>query len=82
MKELTDLVKDQVPKSRIRGAYFDISAIFPDFRRNSWSIKKLGSTCHGFNNSNDSITLRSRKFQVGDFLYVDVVPPRQPTKRV
>ena len=35
-------------------------------------MKELGQTCSGRRGSDDTITLHSRKFQIGDFLDVAI----------
>ena len=47
--------------------------------RGGYRLKDLGQTCSGRRGSDDSISLHSRKFQIGD--YVDVsVSTRPPTR--
>ena len=46
--------------------------------RGGFRLKDLGQTCSGRRGSDDSITLYSRKFQIGDF--IDVAISARPSR--
>ena len=72
------LIREVNPETRQKGTLFSFSTIYPDPRRGGYRIKDLGQTCSGRKGSDDSITLHSRKFQIGDFM--DVAISNRPTR--
>ena len=76
LKELMSLVKEVNPDARRKGTVFDFAIVFPDARRGGFIMKEIGSTAAGRKGSDDTITLESKKFQIGDFIDVAIQPPR------
>jgi len=77
LKELMSLVKEVNPDARRKGTYFDFAIVFPNpnHNRGGFIIKDIGTTCSGQKCPDDNVTLRSKNFQIGDFLDISVVLP-------
>ncbi|XP_020623759.1 histone deacetylase complex subunit SAP18-like [Orbicella faveolata] len=76
LKELMSLVKEVNPDARRKGTVFDFAIVFPDARRGGFIMKEIGSTAAGRKGTDDTITLESKKFQIGDFIDVAIQSPR------
>ncbi|XP_071493073.1 histone deacetylase complex subunit SAP18-like [Diadema setosum] len=77
LKELSSLVKEVNPDARRRGTYFDFAMVFPDTRRATYRMKEIGMTCSGRKGPDDSVTLVSQNFQIGDYIDIAItLPPR------
>lgn len=75
LKELTSLVKEVNPEARRKGTFFDFAIAYPDPRRPGYRLKEIGSTCAGQKGTEDSVTLASQRFQIGDYLSIAITPP-------
>lgn len=76
LKELMTLIKEVNPDARKKGTTFDFATVFPNPRQPGFLLKELGSTTAGKKSPSDSITLESKKFQIGDYIDVAVQYPR------
>ena len=72
LRELMSLIRDVNPDTRQKGTLFSFSTVYPDPRRGGYRLKDLGQTCSGRRGSDDSITLHSMKFQIGDYMDVAI----------
>ena len=72
------LIREVNPETRQKGTLFSFSTVYPDARRGGFRLKDLGQTCSGRRGSDDTITLFSRKFQIGD--YIDVAISIRPIR--
>nr|DBA32664.1 TPA: hypothetical protein GDO54_000439 [Pyxicephalus adspersus] len=77
LKELTSLVKEVYPEARKKGTHFSFAIVYPDLKRPSYRIKEIGSTISGRKGSEDSLTLQSQRFQIGDYLDIAITPPNR-----
>ncbi|CAG0884340.1 unnamed protein product [Cyprideis torosa] len=81
LKELTALVKEVNEDARRRGTFFDFSLVVPDSRPGSrigsYIMREIGSTCSGRKGSDDSKTLNSVRFTIGDYMDIAIHPPNQ-----
>ena len=76
LKELTSLVKEVNIEARQKGTFFDFAIIFPDSRSPSYRMREIGSTCSGRKGQDDTVTLASKDFEIGDYLDIAITPPR------
>ena len=72
------LIREVNPDTRHKGTLFSFGTVYPDSRRGGYRLKDLGQTCSGRRGSDDTITLFSRKFQIGD--YIDVAISMRPIR--
>uniref|UniRef100_A0A8C0QBU9 Histone deacetylase complex subunit SAP18 n=1 Tax=Canis lupus familiaris TaxID=9615 RepID=A0A8C0QBU9_CANLF len=77
LKELTSLVKEVYPEARKKGTHFNFAIVFTDPKRPGYRVKEIGSTMSGMKGTDDSMTLQSQKFQIGDYLDIAITPPNQ-----
>ena len=80
LKDLMNMVRASNPDARRRGTKFDFSAVYAEGRTPVYRMRELGSTTAGRFSPDDSVTLASKKFQVGDLIDVAISNPR-PTIR-
>jgi len=76
LKEITNLVKEVHPESRKKGTIFDFAICYQDNRLQRYRVKEIGQTVSGKKSSDDSVTLKSSKFQIGDFMDIAIREPR------
>ncbi|XP_028412676.1 histone deacetylase complex subunit SAP18-like [Dendronephthya gigantea] len=76
LKELMTLIKEVNPDARKKGTTFDFATVFPNPRQPGFLLKELGTTTAGKKSPADTITLESKKFQIGDYIDVAVQYPR------
>ena len=76
LKELTSLVKEVNTDARKKGTFFDFSIVYTDIRSNAYRIREIGTTCSGRKGADDTMTLASKRFQIGDYLDIAISPPR------
>lgn len=67
-----DLVKEVNPEARRKGTIFKFAIIFPNFTRGIYMSKDIGQTRAGEKGPDDSVTLQSKKFQIGDFIDIAI----------
>lgn len=72
LKELTSLVKEVYPEARKKGTHFNFAIVFTDLKRPGYRVKEIGSTMSGRKGTDDSMTLQSQKFQIGDYLDIAI----------
>ncbi|KAG7256453.1 hypothetical protein CRUP_001581 [Coryphaenoides rupestris] len=77
LKELTSLVKEVFPEARKKGTHFSFATVFPDPIRQMYRMKDIGNTVSGRKGPEDSLTLQSQKFQIGDYLDIAITPPNR-----
>ncbi|KAL2081095.1 hypothetical protein ACEWY4_022948 [Coilia grayii] len=77
LKELTSLVKEVYPEARKKGTHFGFAIVYPDPKRQSYRVKDIGSTVSGRKGADDSMTLQSQRFQIGDYLDIAITPPNR-----
>ncbi|KAF3825014.1 histone deacetylase complex subunit SAP18-like [Mirounga leonina] len=77
LKELTSLVKEVYPEARKKGTHFNFAIVFTDPKRPGYGVTEIGSTMSGRKGTDDSMTLQSQKFQIGDYRDIAVTPPNQ-----
>ncbi|XP_055421992.1 histone deacetylase complex subunit SAP18-like [Bubalus kerabau] len=76
LKESTSLVK-VYPEARKKATHFNFAIVFTDLKRPGYRVKEIGSTMSGRKGPDDSTTLQSQKFQIGDYLDTVVTPPKR-----
>lgn len=76
LKELTSLVKEVNPDARRKGTFFDFAIVYPDPRSPTYRLRDIGTTCSGRKTADDTVTLASKKFTIGDYLDIAIAPPR------
>ncbi|CRK91110.1 CLUMA_CG004798, isoform A [Clunio marinus] len=82
LKELTSLIRDVNPDTRRKGTYFDFALVYPDPRPGTYRMREIGVTCSGQRGADDSKTLTQAKFQIGDYLDINITPAnRKPEQR-
>lgn len=77
LKELTSLVKEVYPEARKKGTHFNFAIVFPDPKMPMYRVKSIGSTISGRKGTEDSMTLQSQRFQIGDYLDIAITPPNR-----
>ncbi|XP_063069783.1 histone deacetylase complex subunit SAP18 [Engraulis encrasicolus] len=77
LKELTSLVKEVYPEARKKGTHFGFAIVYPDPKRPGYRVKDIGSTVSGRKGADDSMTLQSQRFQIGDYLDIAITPPNR-----
>lgn len=77
LKELTSLVKEVNVEAREKGTFFDFAIVSPDPRSSAYRIREVGTTCSGRKGQDDSVTLSSKDFVIGDYLDIAITPPRR-----
>ncbi|ELW70394.1 Histone deacetylase complex subunit SAP18 [Tupaia chinensis] len=77
LKELTSLVKEGYPEARKKGTHFKFAIVFTDLKRPGYRVKEISSTMSSRKGTDDSMTLQSRKFQIGDYLGIAITPPNR-----
>ncbi|EHB00475.1 Histone deacetylase complex subunit SAP18 [Heterocephalus glaber] len=58
MRELTSLVKEVYPEARKKGAHFNFTTVFIDFKRPVYRVKEIDRTMSGRKGADDSMTLQ------------------------
>lgn len=81
LKELTSLVKEVNPDARRKGTFFDFSIVYPDPRNPVHRMREIGTTCSGHRGQDDTVTLASKRFNIGDYLDIAITPPRGPARQ-
>ena len=76
LKELTSLVKEVNVESREKGTFFDFAIVCPDKRSPAFRMREIGTTCCGRKGQDDTATLASKDFDIGDYLDIAITPPR------
>ncbi|KAL4233378.1 Histone deacetylase complex subunit sap18 [Mactra antiquata] len=80
LRELTSLVKEVNPDARRKGTFFDFSIVYPDSRAPTYRMREIGTTCSGHRGADDSVSLASKKFVIGDYIDIAITPPRGPMR--
>ena len=80
LKELSSLIREASPELREKGTVTSFATVYTD-RRGVFRVKEIGTTVSGRNGNDDAKTLRSQKFQIGDFMSVAVSRRRAPRGR-
>ncbi|XP_057714426.1 histone deacetylase complex subunit SAP18 [Corythoichthys intestinalis] len=77
LRELTSLVKEVYPEARKKGTHFSFAIVYPDLRGKVYRFKDIGNTVSGKKCADDSMTLQSQRFQIGDYLDIAITPPNR-----
>uniref|UniRef100_A0AC35G0D0 Histone deacetylase complex subunit SAP18 n=1 Tax=Panagrolaimus sp. PS1159 TaxID=55785 RepID=A0AC35G0D0_9BILA len=80
LRELMFCIKDVNIDSRRKGTTFEFAIVTPDFRSNRMNFKTIGITTHGQKGVDDTKTLASCKFQIGDYIDVAITPATLPNR--
>lgn len=72
LRELADLIKEVRPVARRRTARLSFAFAFPDQRSGQFLVKELSVVHNSRTTPTDTRTLRSYRFQPGDYLDVAV----------
>lgn len=75
LEELSGLVKEVNPDARKKGTTFEFRLVYPDMRGPAYRFRDIGSTTAGTKGPDDTKTLASVRFVIGDYLDVHVVMP-------
>ncbi|CAM1291974.1 SAP18 (predicted) [Pycnogonum litorale] len=75
LRELTSLVKEVNPDTRKKGTYFDFALVQPDPRGHSFIMRNVGTTCSGQRGPDDNKSLSVCRFEIGDYLDIEISPP-------
>jgi len=75
LEELSSLVKEVNPEAKKKGTTFDFRLVYPDLRSNCYRFREVGSTTSGKKGPDDSKSLASVRFVIGDYLDIHVVLP-------
>ncbi|KAG4076503.1 hypothetical protein HA402_005966 [Bradysia odoriphaga] len=82
LQELTTLVRDVNPETRRKGTYFDFALVQPEQFGPGYRMRDIGVTCSGQRNADDTLTLAQAKFNIGDYMDINITPPnRVPPQR-
>lgn len=82
LQELTALVRDVNPETRRKGTYFDFALVQPEPFGPGYRMRDIGVTCSGQRNADDTLTLAQAKFNIGDYMDINITPPnRVPPQR-
>mmetsp|Transcript_41336 Transcript_41336/g.60908 ORF Transcript_41336/g.60908 Transcript_41336/m.60908 type:complete len:138 (+) Transcript_41336:59-472(+) len=71
LREITDLIKDVNPVARRRSARLSFSFVYPD-KRGRNVMKQVGMVYSQRKGEDDNKTLKSLRFQTGDFLDIAI----------
>uniref|UniRef100_A0A3Q2ZAS6 Histone deacetylase complex subunit SAP18 n=1 Tax=Kryptolebias marmoratus TaxID=37003 RepID=A0A3Q2ZAS6_KRYMA len=77
LKELTGLVKEVYPEARKKGTHFSFAIVLHSEQRPTGLVGDIGSTVSGRKGPDDSMTLQSQRFQIGDYLDIAITPPNR-----
>uniref|UniRef100_M3XNF1 Histone deacetylase complex subunit SAP18 n=1 Tax=Mustela putorius furo TaxID=9669 RepID=M3XNF1_MUSPF len=69
----------QLPESSKEGPgrNFFLSFYCVYVKKDAYKVKEIGSTMSGRKGTDDSMTLQSQKFQIGDYLDIAITPPNR-----
>lgn len=76
LKELTSLVKEVNPDARRKGTIFDFAVVYPDARSPAYRMRDIGTTCSGHKGADDTASLQTKGFQIGDYLDIAITIPQ------
>jgi len=74
LKELTSLVKELYPDARKKGTHFSFAIVFADLKRQVYRVKNIGNTVSDQKGTDDTMTLKSQRFKIGDYLDIAITP--------
>lgn len=80
LKELSELVKQVVPQAKARNARLGFSFAYPD-KRGRYLLREVGMTFNGRRHPDENKTLDSARFEIGDYLTVEIFPDEGPRNR-
>merc|ERR1712150_120846 len=95
LKELTYLIRQAKPESKLKATSFDFVRVFPalndhrrsyqdqisPLRRLDYNYRDIGKTISGIKGVEDKKTLSECKFEIGDYLDVSITPPTATGER-
>ena len=79
LKELTRLITEVYPNTKIKGTTFNFMVVWPNPRSPGFGMKEIGTTTIGSKGPDDNSTLQSKKFVIGDYLDVAINVARSST---
>lgn len=65
-------------EARRRGTNLHFAFVYPDPHSPSYKLRQVGTVCAGRQSPDDAVTLRSARFQIGDYVDVAIAPPTGP----
>ncbi|PAA83443.1 hypothetical protein BOX15_Mlig016079g4 [Macrostomum lignano] len=74
LKELSQLVQEVNPDSRAKGTYFDFAVVYPDLQTTRYKSRDIGTVRNGTRGMDDNVTLKDRRFRIGDYLDISICP--------
>ena len=78
LKELTRLITEVYPNTKVKGSIFNFAVCWPNPRQPGFIMKDIGFTTIGTKGPDDNATLKQKQFVIGDYLDVAVQIGRQP----
>lgn len=75
LRELSGLVREVHGEARLKGTLFHFAIVHPHPRSTSFKLRDIGSTCSGKRGADDTATLSSCGFRIGDFIDIAITPP-------
>lgn len=70
--ELTKLITEVYPETKIKGTTFSFSVTYPIPHSRSYGMKEIGTKTIGNKGADDATTLKSKQFVIGDYLDVSI----------
>jgi len=80
LKELSELVKQEIPQAKARNARLGFSLAYPD-KRGRFLLREVGMTFNGRRHPDEAKTLDGARFEIGDYLTVEIFPDEGPRGR-
>ena len=81
LKELTNMVRVSNPEVRRRGTRFDFAVVYAEGRSQAYRMREIGSVMAGKGGPDDTATLASKKYQIGDLIDIAVTHPQRSNMR-
>lgn len=73
-------MRDVNPETRRKGTYFDFALV--QQYGVGYRMREIGVTCSGQRNADDQLSLFQAKFNIGDYMDINITPPnRVPPQR-
>jgi len=71
------MVRVANPDVRRRGTQFDFAVVFAEGRTPNYRMRDIGSVTAGRMGPDDTATLASKKFQIGDLIDIAITHPQR-----
>ncbi len=72
LKELTRLITEVYPNTKVKGTVFSFAVCWPSPRLSVFTMKDIGRTVIGQKGPDDNMTLKQKQFVIGDYLDVAI----------